>query len=448
MVINEVKIEKDLEIREIFSCRDESKFQEEFISYFENEELNKENFSKFQQKFRKRIHLIQDIKYDDYITLQKMIDFISDPSTKKTIIREKTKNWEKILKKINTEFKLNNINWWKHYNQIRGNNPKMIKNNPKMEREYKEHIDTIKKKINKKFLKEIENTKSFYETEKEPLKPLNFFEKEEIEEQLKIFQTWIKNPNKDNLNFIKERDLLFIHKKGDEGVTLNYRPISINNALARIFLKLVYKKIEQSWDHIDPLQFGFRKKFDTRIAVKNFLDKFNEEKTKRKRNHTWAVTIDLAKCFDSVPHKLIVKTAPKFIKDPLIREFIKQYYNGNGTGVYQGDPLSPIIFAYISHFILQRIKPHTLHTQMYADDLILIMEGKSLLEIEKLLKTNIYPIITKYGLTVNDDKTEKETGKNLKKIKYLGIWLNKKEHIQRNLDTVSSTFKTQTFNEI
>ncbi|KAJ3426131.1 RNA-directed DNA polymerase from transposon x-element-like protein-related [Anaeramoeba flamelloides] len=256
----------------------------------------------------------------------------------------------------------------------------------------------------------------------------------------RIFQTWIKNPNKNNLNFIKERDLLFIHKKGDEGVTLNYRPISINNALARIFLKLLYKKIEQSWDHIDPLQFGFRKKFDTRIAVKNYLYKFNEEKKKRKKNHTWAVTIDLAKCFDSVPHELIVKTAPKFIKDPLIREFILQYYNGNGTGVYQGDPLSPIIFAYISHFILQRIKPHTIHTQMYADDLILIMEGKSLLEIEKLLKTKIYPIITKYGLTVNDDKTEKETEKNLKKIKYLGIWLDKKEHIQKNLDKAKDHF--------
>ncbi|KAJ3447536.1 nuclear intron maturase 1 -related [Anaeramoeba flamelloides] len=251
-----------------------------------------------------------------------------------------------------------------------------------MEREYKEHIDTIKKKINKKFLKEIENTKPFYETEKKPLKPLNFFEKEEIEGQLK----WIKNKS------VKQFDKIFL------------------------------------------------KKFDTRIAVKNYLYKFNEEKNKKKKNHTWAVTIDLAKCFDSVPHELIVKTAPKFIKDPLIREFILQYYNGNGTGVYQGDPLSPIIFAYISHFILQRIKPHTIHTQMYADDLILIMEGKSLLEIEKILKTKIYPIITKYGLTVNDDKTEKETEKNLKKIKYLGIWLDKKEHIQKNLDKAKDHF--------
>ncbi|KAJ3451119.1 nuclear intron maturase 1 -related [Anaeramoeba flamelloides] len=312
MVINEIKIEKDLEIREIFSCRDESKFQEEFISNFENEELNKENFSKFQQKFRKK-------------------------------------------NSLNTRYK------------------------------------TLKKKEDQKYQ---QNYSKFITTLQ------------------RIFQTWIKNPNKNNLNFIKERDLLFIHKKGDEGVTLNYRPISINNALARIFLKLVYKKIEQSWDHIDPLQFGFRKKIRHKnSSKKTTCTSSMKKKKKKKKNHTWAVTIDLAKCFDSVPHELIVKTAPKFIKDPLIREFILQYYNGNGTGVYQGDPLSPIIFAYISHFILQRIKPHTIHTQMYADDLILIMEGKSLLEIEKLLKTKIYPIITKYGLTVNDDKTEKETEK-------------------------------------
>ncbi|KAJ3446868.1 RNA-directed DNA polymerase from transposon x-element-like protein-related [Anaeramoeba flamelloides] len=344
----------------------------------------------------------------------------------KNKIKEISENWkiEKIL--IGGDFNLNNEQMGK-ITELRKNNFQIIQNEIPSRRIQRTHRHNKEKKSTKKFLKEIENTKPFYETEKKPLKPLNFFEKEEIEGQLKwiknksvkqfdkiflykkdtkkkedqkyqqnyskfittlqrIFQTWIKNPNKNNLNFIKERDLLFIHKKGDEGVTLNYRPISINNALARIFLKLVYKKIEQSWDHIDPLQFGFRKKFDTRIAVKNYLYKFNEEKKKRKKNHTWAVTIDLAKCFDSVPHELIVKTAPKFIKDPLIREFIKQYYKGNGTGVYQGDPLSPIIFAYISHFILQRIKPHTIHTQMYVDVLIRIMEGKSLLEIEELLK--------------------------------------------------------------
>ncbi|KAJ3438652.1 nuclear intron maturase 1 -related [Anaeramoeba flamelloides] len=476
MVINKIKIEKDLEIKQIYSCREESKFQEEFILYFKDKELNEKNFSNFKKKFTQTIHIIQDLKYEDYITIQKMIEFIADPYTKKTITREK-KNWNKILKKINSEFRLNNINWWKHYNRIRGNSLKMIKNNPKMEYEYQAHIDSIKKEIIKKFLKEIQETKNFFSNEESSN---TYFEKKEIEEQIKwiknksvkqfdkiylykkdsrkiedkkyqenystfidtlqrIFQNWIKNPERNNLKYIKERDLLFLHKKGDEGITLNYRPISINNALARIFLKLVYKRTERSWEHITPAQFGFRKQFDTRIAVKIFLKKFKEEKGKRKSGHTWAVTIDLAKCFDSVPHRLIVETAPKFIKDPLIREFIKQYYAGDGTGVYQGDPLSPIIFAYISHFILQKMQPHAIHTQMYADDLILIMEGISENKIDEQLKSSIYPIIEKYGLTVNDTKTEKVTA--LKKIKYLGIWLNKKEHIKKNLPKAKDNYQ-------
>ncbi|KAJ3434043.1 RNA-directed DNA polymerase from transposon x-element-like protein-related [Anaeramoeba flamelloides] len=165
-----------------------------------------------------------------------------------------------------------------------------------------------------------------------------------------VFNNWIKNPNNSTINFIKERDLLFIHKKGDEGLTLNYRPISINSSLARIFLKLLYKKIEKTWVNIDPKQFGFRTKFDTRIAVKNFL--YNYQKEKKKNKNCWAITIDLAKCFNSIPHKLIVKTISKFIDDKLIVNFLQSYYAGDGRGVYQGDPLSPIIFClyYSFHF--------------------------------------------------------------------------------------------------
>ncbi|KAJ6244616.1 hypothetical protein M0813_21202 [Anaeramoeba flamelloides] len=114
-----------------------------------------------------------------------MIEFLADPYTKKQSPEKKTKNWNKILKKINSEFRLNNINWWKHYNRIRGNSLKMIKNNPKMEYEYQAHIDSIKKEISKKFLKEIQETKNFFSNEGSSN---TYFEKEEIEEQIK----WIK----------------------------------------------------------------------------------------------------------------------------------------------------------------------------------------------------------------------------------------------------------------
>ncbi|KAJ3423952.1 yip1-interacting factor [Anaeramoeba flamelloides] len=53
-----------------------------------------------------------------------------------------------------------------------------------------------------------------------------------------------------------------------------------------------------------------------------------------------------------------------------------------GIGVYQGDPLSPLMFGYISHFLIEEIKYLVHHVQMFADDLILIMEGP-ISEIDK-----------------------------------------------------------------
>ncbi|KAJ6235406.1 rho gtpase-activating protein 68f [Anaeramoeba flamelloides] len=55
-----------------------------------------------------------------------------------------------------------------------------------------------------------------------------------------------------------------------------------------------------------------------------------------------------------------------------------------GIGVYQGDPLSPLMFGYISHFLIEEIKYLVHHVQMFADDLILIMEGP-ISEIDKKL---------------------------------------------------------------
>ncbi|KAJ3440360.1 nuclear intron maturase 1 -related [Anaeramoeba flamelloides] len=240
-----------------------------------------------------------------------------------------------------------------------------------MEKEYQEHINSIKKKINSEFLIEIENSENLYKTEK-PEKIT--FKLEEIEEQIK----WTKNKS------VKEFDKIYLYKK-------------------------------------DP-----RKNEDV-----------NYQKTNRHKE-TWAVTIDLAKCFDSVPQKLIVKTIPKFIKDPIIKIFITKYYDGGGTGVYQGDPLSQILFAFISHFLLKKIRPHTIHTQMYADDLILIMKGKGIDEIKEKLESQIYPVITKFGLTVNAKKTE--ITNKLKTIKYLGIWLNKLIHIKKNLEKADGNF--------
>ena len=91
--------------------------------------------------------------------------------------------------------------------------------------------------------------------------------------------------------------------------------------------------MESTWDLITKKQFGFRKKYDTRIAVMNYLGKFHKLKKIHKNIHV--MTIDIAKCFDSVSHRLIRESIKKFLPNHgKINDFLLHYYSGNRIGAY------------------------------------------------------------------------------------------------------------------
>ncbi|KAJ6254391.1 nuclear intron maturase 1 [Anaeramoeba flamelloides] len=211
----------------------------------------------------------------------------------------------------------------------------------------------------------------------------------------------------------------------------------MNQTLQRFFLKLLYAGIQDSWDLVSKNQFGFKKKLDTRIAVLNLLNEYQKLKNKFKKENIYIVTIDIQKCFDSIHHSLIYYSIKKFIKNEIIVEYLLAYYSKEGIGVLQGDPLSPLLFGFITHFLLEKIKSLALHVLMFADDLILLMKG-SLIEINFQLQ-KIFKIIKDFGMNPNDDKTKKTLIP--KEILYLGIWLDKKIHLKFNLDKVKANFK-------
>ncbi|KAJ3444918.1 reverse transcriptase-related [Anaeramoeba flamelloides] len=134
------------------------------------------------------------------------------------------------------------------------------------------------------------------------------------------------------------------------------------------------------------------------------------------------------KCFDAVPHILIRKCSKLFIKNKILLNFIFNFYLGSGHGIYQGDPLSPIIFAIVSHFLINEIRKFAEHTQMYADNLILIMIG-DINDINSRLDI-IFQVIKNFGMNPNDSKTLKKL--KLKEILYLGIILEKKVYLKQN----------------
>ncbi|KAJ6241023.1 hypothetical protein M0813_23672 [Anaeramoeba flamelloides] len=246
-----------------------------------------------------------------------------------------------------------------------------------------------------------------------------------------IYDRWLSNFDLLILNFIKKRYITFIHKKGDEGNISNYRPISINSSLARIFLKLINIELSYIWRFIDKKQFGYRPKYGTIIPVIYFIKKFKKYTNKFKKDpnkKVFIVTIDIMIYFDAVPHILIRKCSKLFIKNKILLNFIFNFYLGSGHGIYQGDPLSPIIFAIVSHFLINEIRKFAEHTQMYADDLILIMIG-DINDINSRLD-KIFQVIKNFGMNPNDSKTLKKL--KLKEILYLGIILEKKAHLKQN----------------
>ncbi|KAJ6236077.1 hypothetical protein M0813_03531 [Anaeramoeba flamelloides] len=95
------------------------------------------------------------------------------------------------------------------------------------------------------------------------------------------------------------------------------------------------------------------------------------------------------------------------------------------------------MFGFISHFLIEKITDLVRHVQMFADDLILIMEGP-ISEIDKKLIL-IFKIIQEFGMNPNKDKTLKSN--QLSEIKYLGIWLEKEKHLKKNFKKVKANFK-------
>ena len=467
MVVNEMVIPKQLDVETVYNIKDETNYFYEFTEWISNSnyEMNNNTFSKLKKKFESKRQTIYQTDPEKQEIYRMLKNILHDPSLIKKIKRSDQKGYNNLMEQINQEFNTHG-NFWKQLNKVRRKTKKMFKNNPVLEKEFKKVVETNIYPISNKIKQFIHDTKvknkhnnvkiftkqNIYTTIKlSKNKSVKEFDKIKIYQEIikinpqaiiiipmikKIFKKWINNPNLETLKFIKERDLLFINKSGREGDPKDYRPISINSTLPRIFLKIINQQLESTWEKITNKQYGFRKGLDTRIAVMNFLKVY---KNARKTNkNMFMVTIDIAKCFDTVSHQILQLVINKFIENNKIRNFLKQYYDEQGYGVYQGDPLSPILFAFISHFMILMIQPLVTHVQMYADDLILIMKGP-LNKVKKNL-IPIYEIIHGFGMNPNGSKT-KHT-QNYSEIKYLGIWLDKSTHIMNNKNKAQKTFDT------
>jgi hypothetical protein len=190
---------------------------------------------------------------------------------------------------------------------------------------------------------------------------------------------------------------ILIPKQGKNSSKVeNYRPLTISSLVGRSYWGIIDRKL-RNMITFSPRQKGFVNE----SGCFNNVHILNETiKAAKVRNGLVAIQLDIAKAFDTVPHKAIEAALERLGFPNGVRESIMNSYKDLSTtieyggsklevclmrGVKQGDPLSPFIFNAIMDPLLEQLEKmkgyeidesHNLSALAFADDLILLATTK------------------------------------------------------------------------
>ena len=219
-----------------------------------------------------------------------------------------------------------------------------------------------------------------------------------------------------------------VYKKGDVTDPNNYRGISLTSIFSKIFLNIIYIRIESfSTRHrlISDEQGGFKK---GRWTIDNIftLHCYIKAALKKKNGHLYALFIDYSKCFDTISrnglwYKLIKlgfsKKCVKLLMSVYSQVDLHLKYCGSigeeirsNIGLKQGCPLSAILYSLYSNDITVALSQNLDTDQlqlpnvlMFADDTVVFSECANRM---KILIKNLESYTNKWGLKINLDKTK------------------------------------------
>ncbi|MCR9066828.1 MAG: reverse transcriptase family protein [Cytophagales bacterium] len=246
----------------------------------------------------------------------------------------------------------------------------------------------------------------------------------------------------------KEGTIILIHKGGDSQDIGNYRPITLLNADYKILCKVLANRMNVVITDIIPnYQIGFMPR---RLLYDNvlMLDLLLQKKTK-------ILNLDFRKAYDSVAHNSLFEILihlgfpsrfVQLVKTMIIGSTARVMVNGIltnkfaiQTGVKQGDPLSPLLFALVVELLarcseredlkihLPRLGDMLLALLMYADDTCLASLTSIGIDIwieclDKLALATGLKINVKKTFIINDKMSGREIKELMNKyFRYLGF---------------------------
>lgn len=192
---------------------------------------------------------------------------------------------------------------------------------------------------------------------------------------------------------LKTANICPIYKAGDATVPSSYRPISLLTSVSKILEKLVNKRLLaylEGKQLLSANQYGFRKGRSTEDAVSNLVDHIVGNLDSGRR--CVGVFLDLAKAFDTVSRKILIKKMERLGIRGIALEWFTSYLTERkqkvclgdyestlaevAFGVPQGSVLGPTLFLlYVDG--LCSLKLDNAQIYAYADDTAIIFLGKS-----------------------------------------------------------------------
>ena len=114
---------------------------------------------------------------------------------------------------------------------------------------------------------------------------------------------------------------MLLYKKDDRCVVGNYRPVSLLNALSKVFERAAYNQLSDYFKDNNLFyehQYGFREQHSTEQASLELIDRVLFDLDKKK--NPVVIYMDLSKAFDTLDHKILLHK---------LKSYLSQYLNFN-----------------------------------------------------------------------------------------------------------------------
>ena len=150
---------------------------------------------------------------------------------------------------------------------------------------------------------------------------------------------------------------------------------------------------------MSPASFGYRPGLGVTDAVARVVE------LRRREKRGWVLESDVARFFETVPHRPLLDLIDARSRDPRVTELVAAWLDGSGMGgrgLLQGSPLSPLLANLYLDEIDHLLDGPAARLVRYADDLVLLARRKADAEAARERAAGL---LRERGLALHPDKT-------------------------------------------